>query len=62
LPVDNLYDYVDAFPLKQYSEDESARLSQKAKDMLNDSVNSLNKWIEYWSDLAEKQGGMLTKQ
>lgn len=30
--------------------------------MLNDSVNSLNKWIEYWSDLAEKQGGMLTKQ
>ena len=60
--IDNLYHYVDAFPLKQYSEDESAKLSQKAKDMLNDSVNNLNKWIEYWSSLAEAQDGMLTKQ
>lgn len=55
-PLENLQDYVENFPLKSYSEDEAAKLSEKAKSMLADAVDSLNKWIDYWSNQADENG------
>jgi hypothetical protein len=54
--MEDLYDYVEQFPLMTLSEDQEKKVSQRAKDLMTQAVKNLNDWIAYWSKQMDEQG------